>query len=96
MVTSLVSSAVCESACGCGGTKNASVSPEPVQVSEKRDSPPRNLQYEYDMDMSMEGTPERPKETKRRERNEMMKYSHLPSGLSVEVDEPEMERTSYY
>jgi hypothetical protein len=102
LVALLVSTAITECACGC--SKDTAVSPAPLHT-EKRDSPPRNLQYEYDMvETAPHATPEgklagyarynNATAESTKQQQDMLKHCNLPSGLSVEHD-PEMESTGY-
>lgn len=100
-----VSSVISECACVCG-REGAS----PQSTREKRDSPPRNFQYDQ-VELSLEETEETldRKNWGRQnsgqinntnfntfQRRERMKRCQLPSGLSVEESEPEMESTTGY
>lgn len=104
-----VSTAISDCACGCGG-RNVPITPVPV-TGEKRDSPPRNFQYEFDIraEVSKEETPVKDQHQRQQQpgrkadkslsatsiskRRDIMKNCNLPSGLSVEMSDPEMEST---
>jgi hypothetical protein len=99
MVT--VSSVISECACGCARNE----APAPVSTREKRDSPPRNFQYEEIVARSetadgkrcnSQGGYPNNSDLNTSQRQEMMKHCHLPSGLSVEESEPELESTTGY
>lgn len=88
-----VSSTITE--CGCGCVKPAPVSPAP----EKRDSPPMHmngvelasdntsLQDSYNDGFANKNKFEmKPSAKYNKKRQDMIRYSHLPSGLSVESD----------
>jgi hypothetical protein len=100
-----VSTALSECACGCAN--NNVQSPKAViHQHERRDSPPPNLQYEakegnrdsernftdyYQYNMSTSNA----QKDARIQREQLMR-NHLPSGLSVEMSEPELESTGHY
>jgi hypothetical protein len=102
-----VSSSVAEcGGCGCGAKNHAVVSPAPP---EKRDSPPfqavemagsehtslhssNNDLYNAAATGRMVGYEMKPS-AKYKKRQDMLRASHLPSGLSVESD-PEMETST--
>ncbi|KAG7348131.1 hypothetical protein IV203_016836 [Nitzschia inconspicua] len=106
IVTSLeeISSSVAEcSGCGCGTKNHAAVSPAPA---EKRDLPPRpGVEMAGSEQTSLQGStdPYNPysscgprfemKPSSNYKKQDMLKASHLPSGLSVESD-PEMETST--
>jgi hypothetical protein len=104
----LVSSSVAECAgCGCGNKNHASVSPAPAkkqvtlpfQTVEISGSENASLQNSHNDTFAAATTGgrrpgyEMKPSAKYRKRQEMLRATHLPSGLSVESD-PEMETST--
>lgn len=89
-----VSSVITECACGCGN--NTTVSPAPLQHTEKRDSPPRDLQYDYGIPPSVEIAPTLTPVGRRPEFDDEAfdKRREMLKNLSVEMSEPEFESIS--